>query len=53
MGFKARKKLITEENAFTRVGRSRADACGGVVCEAQMVFDLLVESSIGGRGVAE
>ena len=29
--FKARKKLITGEGeCFTRVGRSRADDCGGV-----------------------
>ena len=31
--FKARKKLITgERECFTRVGRSRAEDCGGVVC---------------------
>ena len=33
MGFKARKKLITGKREWpARVGRSRADDCGGVVC---------------------
>ena len=32
VGFKARKKLITREReCFTRVGRGKADDCGGVV----------------------
>ena len=34
VGFKARKKLITREiECFTRVGRSSADDCGGVMCD--------------------
>ena len=33
MGFKARKKLITRKRECSaRVGRSRDDDCGGVVC---------------------
>ena len=33
VGFKARKKLITRKRECSaRVGRSRADDCGGVVC---------------------
>ena len=33
VGFKARKKLIARKReCSTRVGRSRADNCGGVVC---------------------
>ena len=33
VGFKARKKLITiKRDCSTRVERSRADDCGGVVC---------------------
>ena len=33
VSFKARKKLITRERECSaRVGRSRGDACGGVVC---------------------
>ena len=33
VGFKARQKLITRKReCSTRVGRSTADACGGVVC---------------------
>ena len=33
MGFKARKKLITRKRECSaRVGRSRADDCGRVVC---------------------
>ena len=33
VGFKARKKLITRKrDCSTRVERSRADDCGGVVC---------------------
>ena len=36
MGLKARKKLITgERECFTRVGRSRADDCGEVVCVSE------------------
>ena len=47
MGFKAQKKLITrEKECFTRVGRSRANDCGEVVCQEQTILDLLVESSI-------
>ena len=47
MGFKARKKLITRKRECSaRVGRSRADNCGGVV---QIILDLLVESSIRGE----
>ena len=37
------------ERGFTRVGRSRADACGEVVCQGQRIFDLLVESFISGE----
>ena len=33
VGFKARKKLITRKRECSaRMGRSRADDCGGVVC---------------------
>ena len=33
VGFKARKKLITRKiECSARVGRSRTDDCGGVVC---------------------
>ena len=33
VGFKARKELITRKRECSaRVGRSRADDCGGVVC---------------------
>ena len=33
VGFKVGRKLITGEGEFSaRVGRSRADVCGGVVC---------------------
>ena len=33
VGFKARKKLITRKRECSaRVGRSRPDDCGGVVC---------------------
>ena len=33
VGFKARKKLIMRKReCCARVGRSRADDCGGVVC---------------------
>ena len=33
VGFKARKKLITRKiECSARVGRSRADDCGGVMC---------------------
>ena len=33
VGFKARKKLITRKrDCSARVGRSRADDCGGVMC---------------------
>ena len=40
------KETDCKRECFTRVGRSRADACGGVVCQGQMILDLLVESSI-------
>ena len=49
MGFEARNKLITRKReGSARVGRSRADDCGGVVCvcQEQRILDLLVESSI-------
>ena len=45
MGFKARKKLRKRE-CSAKVGRSKADDCGGVVCQEQRILDLLVESSI-------
>ena len=48
VGFNARKKLITRKReCSTRVGRSRADDCGGVMCVR--ILDLLVESSISGE----
>ena len=47
MDFKAQKKLITRKReCYARVGRSRADDCGGVVCQEQRILDLFVESSI-------
>ena len=50
MGLKARKKLITRKRECSaRVGRSRADDYGGVVCQEQRILDLLVESSISGE----
>ena len=58
MGFKARKKLITgERKCFTRVGRSRADDCGGVVCVATVSraknLRFVGREFQAGRGVAE
>ena len=51
MGFKARKKLIARNRECSaRVGRSRADDCGGVVCvSGAKDLRLLVESSISGE----
>ena len=51
MGFKARKKLITRKReCAARVGRSRADDCGGVMfVRSKRILDLLVESSISGE----
>ena len=47
MGFKARKKLITRKREYSaRVGSSRADDCGGMVCPERRILDLLVQSSI-------
>ena len=51
MSFKARKKLMAGKRKCKRVGRSKTDDCGGVVCvcQKQSTLDLLVERSISGE----
>ena len=39
MGFKPRNKVLTRNRECSaRVGRGRADDCGGVVCQEQRIY---------------